>query len=119
MRKHAKMITLYAALVVAVVGAWVGMDQLGVRPAFNGEVDAAEARVIERITDLGKFAGTTRILTLQNERRYYEQLLDDARLAHEANPSSALVNTMRDYVATLADIQHTITELRKLKERAP
>ncbi len=115
MRKNIKMITLYAALVVALVGAWAGMDQLGVRPAFNGEVDAAEARMVEQITDLSKFAVGNRLLTLQNERRYYARLLDEARAAHEANPSSALVNTMRDYVATLSDIQHTITKLRKMK----
>ena len=115
MRKHAKRITLYAGLVAAVVGAWVGMDKLGVRPAFNSEVDAAEARVVEQITDLSKFAVGNRLLTLQNERRYYARLLDEARAAHEANPSSALVNTMRDYVATLSEIQHSITKLRKLQ----
>ncbi len=116
MQKHAKMVTLYAALVIAVVGAWVGMDQLGVRPAFNGEVDAAEARVVEQITDLGKFSVVTRILTLQNDRRYYAGELRRAQDEFDRRPNNILATVIESFRRTLTDISTQITELRKLKE---
>ncbi len=113
MNDKAKTFGMYAGVLVALIAAWVGLGQLGIRPALNGEVDAAEARVAGQVHDLSKFSVGTRILTLQADRRYYGRLLAEAKTAHRASPSEALAGTVREYRGTLLEVQRQIDQLRK------
>jgi hypothetical protein len=72
----------------AVIGAWFALDSVGLRPAFNNEVQAAEERVVEQVAGLEEFSISTRILALQSDRRYWQAELDDATDEVDRNPGN-------------------------------
>ncbi len=97
-----KKIGVVAGAIAAVVAAWLALEQVGVRPALNGEVMAAEVRLQQQVDVL-------EILILQDQRRYWQEQLAAVRAAARRDPTNGTIQRdIREIEATLQDIQGRI-----------
>lgn len=101
-----KKIGVVAGTIAAVITAWVALDKVGVRPALNGEVIAAEVRLQQQVDVL-------EVLILQDQRRYWQEQLAAARAAAIRDPANGTIQRdIREIEATLQDIQRRIHSSR-------
>ncbi len=110
------------ASTVSIIG---GLWAWGLMPATNGMIQAAQAEILEQVASvqqaaevrtagLEQFSKGTRILTLQGDRRYYRDQLDQAVRAAQANPSNnALRQSVRNLQDSLRIIEQQLRDLQK------
>ena len=99
------------ASLIAVVAALWGW---GLFPATNGMVEEAKAQTLQVVAGLESFSKSTRVLTLQGDRRYYTDQLDRAQAALRQQPgNAALLSNVRNLQDTLRRINQQIEELRR------
>ena len=108
-----KAVTAVAVAIAAVVGAWFALDSIGLRPVLSGEVSAAQATAEARVAGLERFSVNTRIITLQNNRRYLNGELDKVQVELRRNPDNGFAQERkRDLEETIRQINEQIRALQ-------